>query len=162
PAALDARRRELEDLTQRKERLEADLSRRNADFRAWQKAPEVTPEMLQRALPAGVALVDFLVYDHTDPTQHQRAKRHQHRVTAFVVRKDRPVARLDLGRIDELAPSLAAWQKALHGTGPVPQKAARAVRKQVWEPLTRHLDGARVVLLSPDDLLTGVPFAALP
>jgi CHAT domain-containing protein len=162
PAALDARRRELEDLTRRKERLEADLSRRSADFRAWQKAPEVTPEMLQRALPAGVVLVDFLVYDHTDPTQHQRAKRHERRLAAFVVRKDRPVTRLDLGRIDGLAPSLAAWQKALHGAGPVPQKAARAVRKQVWEPLTRHLDGARTVLLSPDDLLTGVPFAALP
>jgi hypothetical protein len=36
------------------------------------------------------------------------------------------------------------------------------VRKLIWSPLEKHLARAKVVLISPDEELASVPFAALP
>jgi CHAT domain-containing protein len=42
------------------------------------------------------------------------------------------------------------------------EAAGRRLRARVWSPLAEHLRGAKVVLLAPDGLLCGLPFAALP
>src|SRR5262249_17812984 len=39
---------------------------------------------------------------------------------------------------------------------------ALALREELWLPLEKHLEGARVVLVSPDGPLNGLPLAALP
>src|SRR5262249_2094557 len=36
------------------------------------------------------------------------------------------------------------------------------MKELIWSPLEKHLDGAKVVLVSPDEAFAGVPFAALP
>ena len=36
------------------------------------------------------------------------------------------------------------------------------LRKRLWEPLAKHLEGVQVVLVSPDGPLHGLPWAALP
>ena len=36
------------------------------------------------------------------------------------------------------------------------------MRRRVWEPLAKHLEGVKVVLVSPDGPFNGLPLAALP
>jgi CHAT domain-containing protein len=40
--------------------------------------------------------------------------------------------------------------------------AGRNLHKRLWQPLAKHLRGAKTVLISPDEVLGTVPFAALP
>jgi CHAT domain-containing protein/tetratricopeptide (TPR) repeat protein len=54
--------RQIGDLTNRKEDLERDLATKSAEFRQAQETARLTPEQLQRVLPKGTVLVDFLEY----------------------------------------------------------------------------------------------------
>ena len=40
--------------------------------------------------------------------------------------------------------------------------AGASLRKAIWDPVSREIEGADVVLLVPDDALSLVSFAALP
>src|SRR5262249_7916352 len=114
-----------------------------------------------KALPADVALVDFLFYIRHDHAQKDPKKRYQKRLTAFVVRHDEATVRLDLGPAQAVEAAVAAWRTTL-GQGRDAQRAAALLRRTVWLPLQKHLKGAKVVLLSPDGALAELPFAALP
>ena len=91
-------RENVERLSAEKERLEAELSARSAAYRQAQKP--ATLDELQQALPANAVLVDFLEYNHLTPadTKAEMKKSWQQRLTAFVVRHDGPVLRINLGR----------------------------------------------------------------
>jgi tetratricopeptide (TPR) repeat protein len=165
PEARAFRFAQLARLTEEKERLEAELSRRSAAFRRLQARQQVSPATLRQVLPAGVALVDFLEYDHaTPPPEHKGAWQSQRRLTAFVVRPDRPVARLDLGPATPIGEAVRAWRGTLGRPRPLGGKddPAAGLRRLVWQPLENHLAGAATVLVSPDGRLTYLPFAALP
>ena len=87
-------------------------------------------------------------------------------MVAFVVRPDRPeVAVVPLGPSKDLADLVQTW-RASYGAGKTPPRdtpdPASELRKRLWEPLARYLEGAKVVLISPDGPLDGLPLAALP
>src|SRR5262249_12931784 len=42
------------------------------------------------------------------------------------------------------------------------QRSAQALRQRVWLPVSKHLGGARTVLVAPDGVLCQFPLAALP
>jgi CHAT domain-containing protein len=151
----------LEALTHQKEDLESRLSRLSTDFRNGQSRAELTPALLRQGLPEGVALVDFLFYAHFDPSHADPGKRSQKRLSAWVVRRDRPVVRVDLGHAGPIEQAVTAWRQAL-GRRSAATAAGQTLHKLLWQPLTKHLTGAKTVLLSPDGVLGKVPFAALP
>jgi CHAT domain-containing protein len=151
----------LEQLTKQQERLQSQLSELSTEADSAFKASRLTPAALSAALPKGVALVDYFVYVR----KHGRYKDGnvicQRHLVAFVSRKGKPTARVDLGDARKVEAVVREWRPALaRGLYAMPPGAA--MKQLVWSPLEKHLEGARVVLVSPDGALAFVPFCALP
>lgn len=171
PIRLDgAARRRLQELTEQKEKQEADLVRQSEDFRAIREEAALTTEQLQELLPQGTALVDLLEYVHWqyDKIQADRTPgdkpRYEKRVVAFIIRKNL-IERVELGSAAAIGTAVAQWRRDVQsGLQADAGMNGRAMRLQqlVWKPLEPHLKDIRTVLVSPDGSLTGVPFGALP
>jgi CHAT domain-containing protein/tetratricopeptide (TPR) repeat protein len=156
----------LEELSRRKDELEAELSRFDAGFRAAQTIAARTPAELQASLPdATTALVDFLVYRaYQPPTAGKGEFQFERRLVAFVLRRGRPIERVELGPIAAIQKAVDDWRPWLldqHAATAVID-AGRALRRLVWEPLEAHLEGVSSVVVSPDGPIALVPLAALP
>ena len=165
PAERYAWKRDLAELTEKKERLEVDLSRLSADFRAQKTRERLTPEQLRDRLPADVALVDLFEYTHFSPDPKNKGKFvTERRLLAVILRKGKPVALVPLGAVRPIADAVGAWRLTLKRTQPVrgDDDPAALLRKDLWLPLAAHLEGAKTVLISPDGVLAQLPFAALP
>ena len=155
----------IADLARRTDELEAELARLDAGFRAERAEASRTPEQLQAALPPGTALVDLLVYTAYQPPAQGKGKfQTERRLVAFVVRPDRPIARVDLGPIAPILKAIDEWRPLLVGgkTAPAASDPAQTLRRLIWEPVEPHLEGIASVLVSPDGALGLVPLAALP
>ncbi len=133
-----------------KERLEEQLGAASAEFRSARR--RVGSAGLAAALPEGVALVDY--FSVARSTSNARG---EERLTAWVVRRGRPTARVEMGRSAPIGAAAAAWRAAVEAG-----KEGAVLRRMAWAPLEGHLGGATTVLVSPDGPLAGVPFAALP
>jgi CHAT domain-containing protein/Tfp pilus assembly protein PilF len=142
-----ATRERLEALEKEQDEAQAELSRLSKAFRQQRERERPAPEAVAKALPEGAVLVDYLF--------------HGSALTAFVHRKGKPVARAlikDARRIELAAQS---WHKALV-SGKAGTAEGQVLKKLIWSPLEKHLEGTKVVLISPDSVLGTVPFAALP
>ncbi|MHC4954428.1 MAG: tetratricopeptide repeat protein [Planctomycetota bacterium] len=137
---------EIEELTKEKEAIEKELYEKSEAFRKIRDAQRPDPARLREALPDGVALVDFLVH----------AKIGAPRFVAFVVRRDKEIAMVDLGPVAPAEKAIDAW-RASRG-----QREGGTLRRLLWDPLLPHLQGAGTVLLSPDGALGRLSFAGLP
>jgi CHAT domain-containing protein/tetratricopeptide (TPR) repeat protein len=164
PKDVATHRRRVQELTEQKERLEADLARKSAAFRTQQQLKDPEPARLQAALPADAVLLDFLEYVHRTPAPGKKDRwQRQRRLVAFVVRRD-ALVRVDLGPARPVREAVGLWRQALqrHFRTEGDTRLGAAVRRLIWRPLEGHLKGARLVLVSPDGVLAEVPFAALP
>ncbi len=151
-----AKARELADgLASRKAALEEELALAGPDLRLALRPP--TSAALAAALPDGVALVDYFIWRPSEA----RGKPAPLRLSAWVVRKGRPAARVELGEAAAPAARLAAWLAAIRAGRPEGDHPG-ALRAAVWAPLEKHLGGSKVVLVSPDQGMGAMPFAALP
>jgi CHAT domain-containing protein len=160
-AALSASERpareRLDALTEAQERLQARLSGLSSEAEAFKASPP-TPQALAKALPEGAVLVDYLLYWHHGKAGEPETQR---RLVAFVSRRGKPTARIELGPAEKAEEAVRKWRALL--TAGKPGKPADAeVKKLLWSPLEKHLTGAKVILVSPDGVLAGMPFAALP
>ncbi|MBY0232337.1 MAG: CHAT domain-containing protein [Gemmataceae bacterium] len=149
-------REKMEPLARRKDELEARLAEDSPAYRAARKALDAGTADLKRSLPADSALIDFFVYRWSDYGQPM-SRRFRLRLAAFVVRPRKPTVRVELGPEAAVARAVAAWR-----ADPGSPRAGAVLRRMVWLPLERHLEGCRVVLLSPDGSVSGLPFGALP
>jgi CHAT domain-containing protein len=165
PKQAQAWKDQVAELSQRKDELEAELARLDAGFRAERAEATRTPERLRAALPPGTALLDLLIYAaYQPPAQGKGEFQKERRLVAFVVRPDRPIARIDLGPLAPIVQSIDQWRPILISgkTAPAASDPARALRGLIWEPIEPHLDGIALVLVSPDGPIGLVPLAALP
>jgi CHAT domain-containing protein len=158
---------DLRELSERRAQLERELAARSAAYRRFLQQGRRSSADIRAALPAGTALLDCLDYWHTSaPAEAGNALRHEPRTVVFVVRPDRAgVVEVPLGSSERLANLIDRW-RASHGRGKTPPAdypdPATELRKLLWEPLEKHLEGVKVVLVSPDGPLNGLPLAALP
>ena len=151
----------IERLSAEKERLEAELSDRSADYH--QARRQITLESLQQALPKEAVLVDILQYEHSSPADKKAATKRsfEERFVAFVVCHDGPVTRIDLGPAEALSAAIDAWRETF-GASPPAAAAGKLLRERIWAPIETRIRDARIVLVSPDGALCRLPFAALP
>ena len=147
-------RQRVAGLSAKKERLEAELLARSAEYRQAQRP--VPLEDLQRALSEDSVLLDFV--EHGDGINQATAER---RLLAFVVAPDRPVDMVPLGAARPIDEAIDTW-RVTFGMSAEGAKAARLLREQLWAPLEERLHGAKIVLISPDGALSRLPFGALP
>ncbi len=172
PDKTEVWRRQVAELSERKERLEADLARKSAGFQ--QAMAEPTAEAVRRALPEDTVLIDVLQYGQSATPSMERSGRgatnktpggpeKDPRLVAFVVRAKGAVRTIDLGPAAPIADAIAAWRQGFGATDQA-RRAGRTLRSKIWEPIEAAFDGTRPtqVLLSPDGALSQFPIAALP
>ena len=143
----------------RKEDLEFELAARAREFGREDRGRAGDPDALRAALPADVVLVDFVVA-FRGHSQQRRGEGPE--LVAFVVRKDRPIALVNLGPADRVAQLVEAWRAQVQRGDGDHGRVARALYQQMWRPLEPHISGAGTVLISPDAPLARFPLAALP
>jgi CHAT domain-containing protein len=165
PAQREAWQKQLAELIESKERLEADLSRLSADFRAQKQCERLTPMQLRDVLPADTVLFDLVEYTHYRPDPREKGGfLTERRLLALVLRKGQPVGLVPLGPVQPIAEAIDQWRLTTKRTRSVrgDDDPALVLRKRLWLPLAEHLGGAKVVLISPDGATSRLPFAALP
>ncbi|QDV10303.1 CHAT domain protein [Rosistilla oblonga] len=160
PKTQDSWKRQITDLTAEKEQLEAELSQQSVTFRNAQDP--VALEDLLTALPPDATLVDFVEYSRPNPDEiTNKDHRWVRSLIAFVIRKDQPIALLDLGPVAPISEAIDTWRQSF-GTSRDGVAAGQSLRKAIWEPLEKHLGITDLVLVSVDGVLGRLPLQALP
>jgi tetratricopeptide (TPR) repeat protein/CHAT domain-containing protein len=150
-------------LEARKEQLEVDLAGASETYRRFRELHAATADQVAAALPPRTALLDFVQYIHyTPPPKGKGQFQQEERLLAFVLARSRPLACVPLGPADALDQAAQAWWRDLMKPGTDPHPAGAALAQCLWTPLVPALGGATTVLIAPDGVVCGLPFAALP
>jgi tetratricopeptide (TPR) repeat protein/CHAT domain-containing protein len=163
PKQLASWQAKIATLSQKRERLEGELSGQSAEFRQRQSQRKRGVPEIQHVLSADTVLIDFLIYRHfalgPDGKGKMRPERH---VAVFVVHRDQPVVLLDLGPIKPIEAAIDAWLTTYGQVNNSATDPGADLRRMVWEKLQPHLGDAKTILLSPDEAIARFPWAALP
>ena len=161
PNSPDEFRRRLAELEERKEKLEAEVSARSAEFRA--QAQPVTLASIKAAIPSDAALIEFMTYSPFDPkTEATSEKYGELRYVAYVLHQQGEVKWKDLGPAKDIDATVDAFRQALRD--PLRKdigRLARATDEKVVQPVCRLLGASTQLLISPDGDLNLIPFEAL-
>ena len=147
-------------LSEKKEVMEKELANQIPAL----NLAKVTFSNLQNFIAPTAALVDILQYTHYSVGK-DGGKYTEQRYSAWVIRKDRPIVRLELGSAEDINNLVFQWRSSLStrkSPSEGPQDPALTLREKVWLPIAKHLDGAKTVIISPDGMLGTLPFTALP
>lgn len=156
-----ARREHLSRLEAEAEHLEAQIGARSAEFRT--QSEPVTLERVQRAIPAKALLLEFIAYR---PFNVKTGKRSElwgpERYAAYLLRRTGEPAFVELGEAVPINAAAARLRAALSRPQSADVKqAARALDELVMRPVRKLIRDERLILLSPDGVLSLVPFSAL-
>jgi CHAT domain-containing protein/tetratricopeptide (TPR) repeat protein len=154
----------LQELTAEKERIERELAEALPEFARQQALTRSPHTRLLEQLPAGTVVLDIVAFnrfEHDPQVKGKKGDRLTPRYAGFVLAKGQPVRQVDLGLAGPIDEAVRAWREAV--VQRQVSSAAEVVRRRAWEPLAQHFPpGTTTVIIAPDWLLTGVPWAALP
>jgi len=153
--------KQIKALEEEKEKLEAEIGRSSAEFRALSQS--VTVEAVRTAIPVNAALVEFFAYR---PANAKAAKEDERfgppRYVAYVLRREGEVQWTELGEAKAIDEAIGNLRQALRDPKRADVKQlARAVDEKVMRPVRALLGQTRRVFISPDGALNLAPFAAL-
>ena len=157
----EARQASIRELETRKERLEAELAERSAEFRT-QMQP-VTLEAVRAAIPDDAALVEFAIFRPFNPRAERNAEAYAPpHYAAYVIRRDAPPHGVDLGPSDVIDTAIGAWGDALRDparadVGPL----GRIVEQLIMRRVRASIGGSTRLLIAPEGQLNLVPFEAM-
>jgi CHAT domain-containing protein len=151
----------IEELEQRKEKLEADISRNSAEFLA--QSQPITIAAVQSAIPPDAALIEFASYRPFNAMAKVSEKAYgKSRYVAYIFHHQGEVQGIELGETGAIDNSISALREALRDPNrPDVRERARAVDEKVMQPVRALLGDATQLLVSPDGALNLIPFAAL-
>lgn len=160
-ALLESHAKRFRQALQNLEALEKEMSARLSE--ATPSAAMLTA--IQQLLPLDTAAIDILRYSHVHLDQEGKSLVSSAAYAAFILRKDKPILRVNLEGAREIDELVIAWRggldkRRLPAEGP--SDPAVLLREKVWRPLVKELQGVKTVLISPDGPLATLPFAALP
>jgi tetratricopeptide (TPR) repeat protein len=141
----------IKELEEKREKLEAQINDRDAEFRA--RSQTVTVAAVQAAIPDGAAFLEFAVFRPFDPkaSSNNTAYGKPH-YAAYVIRRRTPPRGYDLGPAAGIDEAIDALRQALRDPGRKDVKAlARAVDAKVLAPIRALAgDATRLVVSQPD------------
>ena len=153
--------RRIDELAQQREKLEAEISRRSANF--YKSSEPMTLAAVQKTIPAAAALVELAVYRPFDPKAPDNQKAYgEARYVAYVIRDRGEVQSKELGNARDIDAAVDALRQALRD----PQskdvrQLARTVDEKIMRSVRALIGDATQLLISPDGPLNLIPFAAL-
>ncbi|MGH9866669.1 MAG: tetratricopeptide repeat protein [Candidatus Polarisedimenticolia bacterium] len=157
----------LKETVDRKESAEEKLAGLSARFRGERVRRNADLAAVRRSLRPGEALVDIARVEIGLPALDRKPV---HDV-ALVVRPDGAAAWEDLGPAEQTDRLVMSWRAELSdgferredpAAADRLERAGRDLRRAVWDPIARHLAGARLILIAPDGPLHQVDLGALP
>ncbi len=150
-----------EELSQYRERLEQDLAAAVSQRGGGPalSAASIDIAALQAVLPEDAVLLDFLEYEYHPPASERTPP--ERRLLAFATRREGEPQRIEVGALSELEPVVESWRRDLQrgGDGGEP---GQALKRLLWGRLGESVDGAAIVLVSPDGVVNRLPLVALP
>ncbi|BAY22867.1 hypothetical protein NIES2100_26310 [Calothrix sp. NIES-2100] len=154
-------RQEIAQLKTKAENLEAQLSKRSAEFRITTQP--VTIEAVQKLIPADTALVEFVQYKPlTNIKGAKRSDRYgKPRYAAYILTSQGSTQWVDLGEAETIDREIAEFGTVLQSKSRDVKPVARRLDTQLMQPIRNLLGDKRKLLLSPDSQLNLIPFAAL-
>jgi len=156
------RRMRVTELETQIEKLQGDIGRRYAEFRA--RTQPVTLDAVRAAIPADAALVEIFAYQPFDAKAKSIYEFYDKaRYVAYVLKPqwDAPQF-VDLGEAAQIDADLKLWRAALLDPNRKDVRAlGRRVDERVMRPIRKLLDDTKRLFISPDGALNLIPFAAL-
>jgi len=159
-------RQQVANLRQKSEQLEAELSRRSADFRTISEP--VTVEAVQQLIPEDAALVEFILYEPFDAkaSTNRWGKPHY---AAYILKSSGEPQWVDLGEAEPIHKAaffrfnLALKDKkdAFIGNTDDIKQTGRQLDELLMQPIREKLGNINHIIISPDAQLNLIPFAAL-
>jgi CHAT domain-containing protein/tetratricopeptide (TPR) repeat protein len=151
----------IKDLEEQKEKLEAEISRRSAEFRV--QAQPITLDAVRAVIPDNAALIEFAAYRPFNPKASKESEAYgESRYVAYILRREGEIQWQELGEAKAIDGAVDALRRALRDPKRQDVKdLSRALDAQVMQPLRALLGETRHLLVSPDGALNLIPFAAL-
>jgi CHAT domain-containing protein/Tfp pilus assembly protein PilF len=155
------RQKQIASLESRKEELEAEMSRRSAEFQA--ESQRVSLEAVQATIPADAALIEYFSFrPFNAKSKIPREAFGQPRYVAYILRRQGAPQWVELGEVKAIDDLVALWRGALRNPARADaNRLARRLDERVMRPVRALLGDSRRLLISPDRMLNLVPFAAL-
>jgi CHAT domain-containing protein/Tfp pilus assembly protein PilF len=153
--------KEIETLEDKKESIEAEISRHSAEFRA--SSQPITLASIQAAIPTNAVLLEFASYQPYYAKAAEKDKEYgAPRYVAYLLRREGEIKWRELGDVKTIDDAIAAFRTELSDPKRRDLKRlARAVDEKVMQPLRPLLGDAEQILVSPDGDLNLIPFEAL-
>ncbi|HSE39825.1 MAG TPA: CHAT domain-containing tetratricopeptide repeat protein, partial [Acidobacteriota bacterium] len=139
-------------LEEKIEKLQDQISRRNAEFSS-QKQP-VTLDSIRKAIPSGSVLIEFALYHSTNENDL--------RYVAYVIPNQGEIHSKELGKADEVDRIIDDLRQSLRD--PLQNNVkqhTRIVHEKIIQPILPFLEKNEHLLISPDGKLNLFPFEVL-
>jgi CHAT domain-containing protein/TolA-binding protein len=159
--AIEVHQARLAALKEDRDRLEARVSERSAEFRATSQ--HVALDQVRAALGQDSALLEFVAYRKFRPSEPtEKARRGESRYIVYVIRSKGDVQWKDLGDANSLDKLIDDCRQALRDPARADVKRlARALYDRLFQPLQPLLGEASHLLISPDGNLSLLPIEML-
>jgi CHAT domain-containing protein/tetratricopeptide (TPR) repeat protein len=154
-----AYKRRLGGLETRAARLEAELERKSAAFRAT--ATPVTIEAVQKAIPEKAVLVEIVKVSHRDERAYSRSGIGEARYGAYLLRRTGPVRFAYLGKASAIDRKVARLRKLLADPSKRFGEQGHLLFRMTFLRLEPLLEDVELVMVAPDGALNLVPFGTL-
>ncbi|GAG20829.1 unnamed protein product, partial [marine sediment metagenome] len=164
----EAYKRRITNLEEKKNRLEASLSRLSQTFALNQKIAKANCKKVAKALPKNTVLIDFARVEMLNFKAKGRAgKWSPAHYLAFVLHagKGDKVGMIDLGDAERIDEAVSRFKGEISNIGDIkaakPIKSSREIYDLVFAPLRKDIGEAKEIFMSPDGNLNLIPFEVL-